>query len=63
MDKERYKQLDTTGMGLTEEEIAAGWHFCSEMDELLCQAGSPDCHCILSDYFDSVAQKYREMDV
>lgn len=47
MDKARYADL-MRGCALTHEEVAAGFHFCSEWDGLLVGPGSPElesCSC------------------
>ena len=36
MTPERYKELQRFGDKLTKEEIAEGWHYCLEWDDMLC---------------------------
>lgn len=47
MDRERYDELmnGPDPQELTMAELAEGWHWCPEMDDLLCQYGSEDCFC------------------
>lgn len=35
MNKERYNELESTGLGLTKEEYHQGWHWCNEWDGML----------------------------
>jgi hypothetical protein len=43
---ERYEALQYGSADrLTPEETQAGWHWCLEMDGLLCLRGSADCFC------------------
>lgn len=47
MTEERYNLLMESEEPLTEQEIAAGWHFCSEFDGLLVGPGMSEqefCH-------------------
>lgn len=51
MTKERFCQLmDDQDEELTQSEIDAGWHFCTEMDGLLANSNDPDgdCFCELN---------------
>jgi len=48
MDKERYHKVDLAGAGLTADELAEGWHFCYDWDELLVGPPMPEydgCGC------------------
>lgn len=48
MTESRYKEVDSTGRGLTQEEIDSGWHFCFDWDGLLIGPGMPEmkiCIC------------------
>jgi hypothetical protein len=47
MTDERYDQLQNgpDPQHLTDEELEAGWHWCPEMDYLLCLRGGDDCFC------------------
>ena len=46
MTPSRFRELQfDDSKKLTAEEIAEGWHFCYEMDELLCVRGGIDCCC------------------
>jgi hypothetical protein len=45
MTNERYCKLQREGGKLTAEEIEEGWHWCPEMDGLLCIKDSEDCFC------------------
>ncbi len=47
MTDERYKELQfgPDPQKLTPEEVDEGWHWCIEMDELLCIYGGNDCFC------------------
>jgi hypothetical protein len=47
MTPERYKELQhgPDPQRLTQEEMVEGWHWCPEMDGLLCTFGSDDCFC------------------
>jgi len=46
MRQERFNELMVAeGARLTEGELAAGWHWCPEMDQLLCIRGGTSCHC------------------
>ena len=48
MTPERYELADATGQ-LTQDEVAAGWHFCEELDGALVNANDCDirqfCQC------------------
>ena len=48
MTPERYELADATGQ-LTQDEVAAGWHFCDELDGALVNANDCDiqqfCQC------------------
>ena len=60
MTGERYLSLqhgDATR--LTLEEIKEGWHWCEEMDDLLCIIGSSDCFCQASACSTGHSQKTR----
>ncbi len=51
MTNERWRALmSDDSLELTADEIAAGWHFCCEMDGLLANSKEPDgdCFCSLS---------------
>ncbi len=51
MNRERYIELSKSGMGLTNEELERGWHWCGEFDYMLvgpntdealvCSCGNP----------------------
>lgn len=47
MTDERYNELQwgPEPQQFTTEEIEAGWHWCQEMDDLLCLLGEGDCFC------------------
>lgn len=48
MDRQRYNDLQDGRAELTQEEIKAGWHFCSEWDYMLVGPGMSErryCHC------------------
>lgn len=46
MIEERYDNLQWgQATQLTHKELEDGWHWCSEMDDLLCLLGSDDCFC------------------
>ncbi|MHA2085846.1 MAG: hypothetical protein ACXABD_19055 [Candidatus Thorarchaeota archaeon] len=47
MTPDRYRELQDgpVSVRLTKAEIDEGWHFCVEMDGLLCGRGSWDCFC------------------
>lgn len=48
MDKQRYSDLQWGAADrLTPEELKEGWHWCAEMDDLLCVVGGDDCFCQL----------------
>jgi hypothetical protein len=47
MERERWKKINREGDGLTPEEIAEGWHFCYEWDQLLVGPGMPEMECCL----------------
>ncbi len=49
MDKQRYYELSTNmELKLTPEEVAAGWHFCPDWDDMLIHKDGPEaggCTC------------------
>jgi hypothetical protein len=48
MDSQRYRELDNSGSGLTEEEWNEGWHWCLEWDSMLVGPGTEEalfCSC------------------
>lgn len=48
MDDKRYKELDESGQGLTQEEMDQGWHWCGNWDDMLVGPGTEEascCHC------------------
>ena len=47
MNKERYLQVERNGGDLTNEELAAGWHFCygTNAGKLLNES-DPQCACV-----------------
>ena len=47
MTDERYKELQfgPDPQKLTPEEVEQRWHWCPEMDQLLCIYGGVDCFC------------------
>lgn len=45
MNDQRYRDLQWGYAKLTQEEIEEGWHFCADMDDLLCLYDSDDCFC------------------
>lgn len=49
MTPERYKELETTDHPLTKEEVAEGWHFCPDWDEMLIHQSWPEKECCLCD--------------
>ena len=45
----RYYSVDRHGGVLTDSEVAEGWHFCPEWDEMLVGPGMPElesCSCV-----------------
>lgn len=48
MTPERYAKLQDgpEPQTLTPEELKQGWHWCVEMDGLLCLVGGSDCFCV-----------------
>lgn len=45
MHEQRYQELQWGQARLTPEEIEEGWHWCPEMDGLLCRLFSDSCFC------------------
>lgn len=48
MTPERIAELERDGKGLTPAEIAAGWHFCWDWDQMLVGPATPEwsgCQC------------------
>jgi hypothetical protein len=51
MPDSRLRELDRDGEGsLSEEEIANGWHWCPEFDDLLMNKNDGECMCGLQDF-------------
>ncbi len=50
-DKRYHELMASDDLKLSQEEIAAGWHFCSEMDGLLANSNEADgdCFCTLNE--------------
>lgn len=54
MTPERYDQLQDgpDPQKLTPVELKECWHWCSEMDDLLCIVGGSDCFCVVETNID-----------
>ena len=39
MTEDRYRELDSFGAFLTDEEVMEGWHFCPDWDDMLVGPG------------------------
>lgn len=49
MDDKRYNELmQNEKLRLTPEELAEGWHFCPDLDYLLCKVG--EGHAIIEEH-------------
>ena len=50
MDRHRYEELEADpNARLTDDELAEGWHWCHEWDQMLVGPGMPEmdaCHCL-----------------
>lgn len=58
MNKERYRQLEfgPEGGKLTEQEVAQGWHFCPDWNDMLINVHRSEGDCCTCDKF----QEMRE---
>lgn len=45
MTPKRYNKLNKDGVGLTEEELKQGWHWCWEWDLMLVGPGMAELNC------------------
>lgn len=64
MTPERFQDLQHGKANkLTPREMEDGWHWCAEMDDLLCKYGSDDCFCAKAERRPSELEKDLEKRV